>query len=104
LKVECACIISIGYTHLHAHSSFKKMMQGTCCIWFKEINFPAALSMTALVFPLTWSRHTLHYIEQSVGSDARPRQACGGAGEPGADKGAHPLKGCGRLLIPPARD
>jgi hypothetical protein len=29
LKGECACIISIGYTHLHAHSSFKKMMQGT---------------------------------------------------------------------------
>lgn len=78
-------------------------MQGTYCTWFNEILFPAALSMTALVFLLTFQQHTLHYKEQAVGSDARPRLACGGAGEPGADKGAHPQWGCGRLLIPPAR-
>ena len=34
---------------------------------------------------------------------ARPRLACGGAGEPSAEQGAHEQWGFGRLLIPPAK-
>lgn len=34
----------------------------------------------------------------------RPSPACGGAGEPGEEQGAHEQQGYVRLLIPPARD
>jgi hypothetical protein len=78
-------------------------MQGTCCTWFNELNFPAALSISVLVFRHTWSYYTLPYEKQNVGSHARPRRRTGVAGGACAEQGAHPQKGMAGLLVPPRK-
>ena len=65
----------------------------------------ALLKLTHLYFALQLTSITdeLSYNADHGEVHARPSQACGGAGEPGEEQGAHEQQGFGRLLIPPAK-
>ncbi len=82
------------------------MMQATAHILFCAVDFIGAAKVQALVFCISahvdnrWTSINVNHVEYQ----ARPSQACGGAGEPGEEQGAHEQQGYVRLLIPPARD
>lgn len=57
-----------------------------------------------MYFLRTFKSDELSYNADHSEYHARPSQACGGAGEPGEEQGAHEQQGFGRLLIPPQKN